>query len=531
MAVPTASQPPEGSRPAFSLSLIVRIAIAVVFDLGAGWLMLGFIRNGALPLAVVLGVVALVVTFVLLYPPYYPVRWMLIGIVLLILFVIYPIIFTVYIAFTNFGDGHLLTKEQAIEQIEKQLYLPETGRAFTWTAYRNNAGEFVLWLQPPGGIGELAEVGLPIEPVAVGTRGVGELDADGIPTTIEGYTRLNRLTVLQYLNTLDKITFGTEDDAVRVRSLDEAAQMQHKYVYDAARDAMVDQETGVVYTNVKGTFTDETTGQFLRPGFRVTIGFENFSRFFTSPALRGPLVQIITWNFAFAFFSVFLTFALGLFIAYIYNEQGFPGKKIIQSFLLVPYTIPSLITILIWRGLLNQDFGVINRMLGIFMSDTPDWTTNQWWAKAAVLLVNLWLGYPYFMLICSGALQAIPTDLYQAAEVDGANAIQRFSRITLPLLLVAVGPLLIASFTFNFNNFNLIYLFIAGGPPIPNSPTPAGYTDILISYVYKLAFAGGRGFDYGFASAITIVIFFIVATITLLQFRYTKMWEEVSENV
>jgi ABC-type sugar transport system permease subunit len=115
--------------------------------------------------------------------------------------------------------------------------------------------------------------------------------------------------------------------------------------------------------------------------------------------------------------------------------------------------------------------------------------------------------------------------------VDGANPWQQFRNITLPLLLVAVGPLLVASFTFNFNNFNLIYIFNAGGPPMSGTPTPAGHTDILISYVYNLAFAANRGVNYGFASAITIVIFLIVGAITLFQFRYTRMWEEVSENV
>jgi ABC-type sugar transport system permease subunit len=161
----------------------------------------------------------------------------------------------------------------------------------------------------------------------------------------------------------------------------------------------------------------------------------------------------------------------------------------------------------------------------------PPWFTDQWWAKIAVLLINLWLSYPYFMLICSGALQSIPSDFYDAAQVDGAGAWQRFRLITLPLLLVAVGPLLIASFIFNFNNFNLIYIFNAGGPPMAGTPTPAGHTDILISYVYNLAFSGSRGINYGFAAAITIVIFFIVGTLTLIQFRYTRMWEEIGENV
>jgi ABC-type sugar transport system permease subunit len=181
--------------------------------------------------------------------------------------------------------------------------------------------------------------------------------------------------------------------------------------------------------------------------------------------------------------------------------------------------------------MLNPEIGVVNRILDSLFGLAPEWYTNQWWAKFAILLVNLWLSYPYFMLICSGALQSIPPDIYEAAIVDGARPWQQFRKITLPLLLVAVGPLLIASFVFNFNNFNLIYLFNAGGPPIPNTPTPAGYTDILISYVYNLAFSGSRGVDYGFAAAITIIIFLIVGVITLFQFRYTRMWEEVSENV
>jgi ABC-type sugar transport system permease subunit len=161
----------------------------------------------------------------------------------------------------------------------------------------------------------------------------------------------------------------------------------------------------------------------------------------------------------------------------------------------------------------------------------PPWFSDPTWAKIAILTVNLWLGFPYFMLICSGALQAIPQDIYHAAEVDGANVFQRFRRITLPLLLVAVGPLLVASFVYNFNNFNIIYLFIQGGPPIAGAATRAGHTDILISYVYNLAFAGGRGADYGLASTVTIIIFFIVAAITLLQFRFTNMWEQAGENV
>ena len=126
-----------------------------------------------------------------------------------------------------------------------------------------------------------------------------------------------------------------------------------------------------------------------------------------------------------------------------------------------------------------------------------------------------------------GALQSIPSEIYEASNVDGANARQRFWSLTLPLLLVAVGPILISSFAFNFNNFGVIRLYNQGGPAI--TPT-AGWTDILISYTYRLAFAAGTT-DYGLASAITIVIFFIVLAITVLNFRFTGTWEEVSQNV
>lgn len=522
----------KSSSPSSSLSsIIIRLVLLFAIDAFAIWFLVNLIGNEAYFLAAAVGVVTIMSNVIILRQDMYPLRWMLIGLIMMVLFSIYPNLFTISVAFTNFGDGHLLAKDQAIEQILKEKYLPEGGSAFRWTAFESEDGTYALWLLDAEGNGYFAVPGEPLQQLQPGENGVGEFDGDGIPKSIEGYKRLNPILLAAGAGDAVKdILFGPPEKPIQIRSPQEAAELQPLYVYDEAQDVLINQETGVVYTPIDGTFTSPT-GEELRPGFQAYVGFENFSRFFTSPALQGPLLRIITWNFAFAFLSVFLTFALGLTIALIYNDPKFPGKKIIQSFLLIPYTIPSLITILIWRGLLNTQVGIVNRVLNQLIGTAPPWTEDQWWAKIAILLVNLWLGYPYFMLICSGALQAIPAELYHAAEVDGASVWQRFTKITLPLLLVAVGPLLVASFTFNFNNFNLIYLFIGGGPPIAGAATRAGHTDILISYVYNLAFAGGRGFDYGLASAVTIVIFFIVGAITLFQFRYTQMWEEVSENV
>ena len=190
---------------------------------------------------------------------------------------------------------------------------------------------------------------------------------------------------------------------------------------------------------------------------------------------------------------------------------------------MIPFAIPAFLSVLVWGGLLNDDFGAINNLLGVHIP----WLFDPTWAKVSCILVNLWLGFPYFFLVCTGALQAIPGELTEAARVDGATSRQVFRKITLPLLLVATAPLLIASFAFNFNNFNNIYL-LTGGGPLQADQAVAGSTDILISYTYKLAFQAGKGSDYGLASAVSIIIFFIIATISAISFWRTKSLENLT---
>jgi len=446
--------------------------------------------------------------------------------------VVYPLLFTVYTAFTNYSDGHLLTKEQAIKILTQEMYLPEGGKSYEWVAFRSPEGEFALWLVAPSGETFLARPGEPLQPVKPGEDGVGPPDDTGIPQHIEGYQRLNRIEIVRYINEIGALEFGKPPNVIKVRSLDEAAALRPRYVYDPGRDAIVDQQTGTVYVadDRQGSFVSET-GEELTPGYQVLVGLVNFRRLFQSPALRGPFVRVFVWTIVFALASVATTFALGLFLAIVYNDPSIRGRKIVRSFLIIPYAVPSFISILVWRGMLNPHLGVINTTLEQLVGWAPAWFSSPTWAKIGIILVNLWLGYPYMMLINTGALQAIPEDLYEAAEIDGAGLWQRFSYITLPLLLVSVGPLLISSFAFNFNNWNVIYLFNRGGPPMPGTPTPVGHTDILVTYTYRLAFASSGGGDYAYASAITIIIFLVVATITFFQFRYTRIWEEISENV
>lgn len=506
----------------------LRLFLLLAIDSFVIWFTLSAFAEGYGQLGIVIAFIGAGVNYIILVKDLFPLRWMLVGLIFMTMFAIWPILLTVFVAFTNYGDGHLLTKPQSLELFMQERYLPEGGSAYSWTGYINENDEYALWLQNVDGTSYLAYPGQTLIP-ATEAQDLGELDENGIPASVGDYKRLNAIQVASNKE-ITGVQFGSELDGVRIRSAREAAQLQPKYVYDEAQDTVTDLETGIIYTPRDGTWISTSGSDSLPFGFRASIGLGNFSRFFQSSALRGPLFHIISWNFIFAFMSVFMTFSLGLIIAYIYNDRSLPGRKIIQSFLLIPYTIPSLITIIIWRGMFNNEYGVINRVLEQLFHIAPSWTVEPTLAKLAILIVNLWLGYPYFMLVTSGALQAIPEDLYEAAGIDGANGIQKFFRITLPMLLVSVGPLLVASFVYNFNNFNLIFLFIEGGPPIPNSPTRAGYTDILISYVYNFAFAAGRSKEYGLGAAITIIIFIIVAVITLFQFKYTRMWEEVSEN-
>ncbi len=514
------------------IGYILRLVTLLVSDGFLIWFGYKQAQLGNFTLVVIVGLVGMFISAVFLFNRAYPLRWMAPGLGLMIMFSVYPNFLTLYVGFTNYGDGHLLSKELAIEQIQKARYLPEGGEAFTWTAFKSEAGEYALWLQDVDGVGYLAFEGQPIVQAQPGEMGIGEFDSSGIPESIAGYERLNALMAVADPN-LSEIKFGDEENAIQIQSPSRAAAYQQKYVYDEGQDAFIDQETGNIYQQVDGTYVT-VDGKEIIPGYQAFIGFQNFRDFIVSPALRGPLVRIITWNFIFPLLSVFLTFALGLAIALLYNDPNFPGKRFVRSVLIIPYTIPSLITILIWRGMLNPEVGIVNKMLNSAFGISPDaleWFSDPWLAKGALILVNLWLGYPYFFLICSGALQSIPQEIYGAAKVDGTNIWQSFRFITLPLLLVAVGPLLLASYVYNFNNFNLIYLFLQGGPPIAGASTRAGHTDIMISYVYNLAFEGGRGQNFGLASAVTLLIFIVVIGITLIQFRYTNMWEEVSENV
>jgi ABC-type sugar transport system permease subunit len=519
---------PRRGAPSPILSLLWRLIALAFIDVVAITFAYAFVNGGLLLAAIVLAVITAAVNIVFLVPGLYPLRWIAPGVMLLVLMVVYPVLFTVYIAFTNYnGVDHLLSKEQVIERLESRLFVPEETSNLAWRAYRSPGGEFYIWLTLPDGQHRLASAGTGIEDISLEDPRLGPIDPeDGLPTSIDGYEKLTPLNTIRYLTILDNLVITDEDSQLRIESLDRATLGRPQFEYDAAADTVTDLESGTVYRSVDGYFVADDGTRAPAPGFVSFVGLENFERALTNPRISGVFFSVLGWTVAFAALSVVLTFAVGLGLALVFNDDKLPLKGLFRTLAIIPYTIPGFISALVWAGLLNPNFGPINGFLRDFIGVNPLWFSDGTLAKAAILLVNTWLGYPYMMIVTLGALQSIPSDLYEAAQIDGASALQRFRTITMPLLLVAISPLLIGAFAFNFNNFTLIELLTEGGPP-NRGVSAAGQTDILLSYSFRVAFASGRGQDYAFAAALGVFIFAIVAIITIINFRISKRVENL----
>jgi ABC-type sugar transport system permease subunit len=515
--------------------LIARVGIRVIlligFDVAMVIGIVAVIARGGTTMAAAMTAIVIVVTVIFILERAYKFRYMVPGVLLMVIFVLYPIIHTVYLSFTNYGTGHLLTKDQAVQILEDRYYLPEESRTFTFDAYRNEEGDIQLLLSPEDSEQAYLTGGQRLRPVNLDDPRFADQDGDGTIDEINGYTRLSRGELVQIIGTLEGLTPEADDFAVQMQSLTRFAEAVQRYDYVPAEDHVVDNQTGEVFVPVEGTFTAVEGERTLQPGYRVPIGIRNYREIFTNPLITQPFFRVFGWTFLWAFLSVATTFTLGLMLALNLNEPTLAFKKIYRSLLIIPYAMPIFITALMWRGFFNTSAGMINtRILQPLLGIAPAWFQEPVLAKVAILIVNLWLGFPYMMVITLGALQSIPPQLYDVAKVDGASGPRQFFEITLPLLLLSVGPLLIGSFAFNFNNFNVIFLVTEGNPPIVGANV-AGSTDILISYTYKLAFGGQGGTLYGFAAAVSVIIFLIVGTISGVNFRFTGALEEMGENV
>ncbi|WP_342608631.1 sugar ABC transporter permease [Vibrio tritonius] len=251
------------------------------------------------------------------------------------------------------------------------------------------------------------------------------------------------------------------------------------------------------------------------------VGLKNFINIFKVNLWRNTFIDVLQWTVVWTLLATTLQCSVGILLAILVNQKDLKFKPLIRTIFILPWAVPGFVTILIFTGMFNDTFGVINNViLHFFGIDPKPWLTDPFWTKTALIMIQTWLGFPFVFAMTTGVLQAIPGDLYEAATMDGASKFQQLRTITLPLVLYSIAPILITQYTFNFNNFNIIYLFNNGEPAVIGSN--AGGTDILVSWIYKLTMSSSQ---YSIASAITLLLSIFVVGIALWQFRMTSSFK------
>lgn len=446
-------------------------------------------------------------------------RYIYPGIMGMAIFILFPLICTIVIAFTNYSGTNQLSFERVISVLSQQRYF--SGEKYNFKLFSHENNQWTIEVASPQG-----------EHYISGNFALGEETIElTLETAPNAETSAPLKAVIDNRNLLQQsrllLPNGNE---LSMSSLRQFAQQNQRYHYDSDNAELINQENGKRYkaNNEIGFFQlIDQQGQWqsetLEPGYTVMTGWSNFIKIFTDKGIQKPFIQIFIWTVLFAALTVLFTVIIGMILACVVQWEPLRGKGLYRLLLILPYAVPAFISILIFKGLFNQSFGEINMILNQLFGIRPEWFNSPTLAKVMIIIVNTWLGYPYMMILCMGLLKAIPQDLYEASAMDGATTWQNFSKITVPLLIKPLTPLMIASFAFNFNNFVLIQLLTNGRPDMLGTSTPAGHTDLLVSYTYRIAFEGSGAQDFGLAAAIATIIFLLVGGLALLNLKATKL--------
>lgn len=252
------------------------------------------------------------------------------------------------------------------------------------------------------------------------------------------------------------------------------------------------------------------------------VGWANYVSVITG-SISDIFFPVLGWNIVFAILCTVGGYSIGLFLAVLLNNPRMREAKIYKSILIVPWALPATIAILSWQGLLNESSGGINTLLNSIGVNSIPWMTDVFWARTGIIIVNLWLGFPYMMNVCLGGLQSIDATYYEAARVDGATKWQSFKAITFPMVFRLSVPLVVSNFAFNFNNFSNIFMITKGGPARVGSQF-AGSTDILASTIYKMTTQSNR---YELSATLSVISFLIVGSLTLVNLNLSGAFKEV----
>jgi len=247
------------------------------------------------------------------------------------------------------------------------------------------------------------------------------------------------------------------------------------------------------------------------------VGFDQYIKVFTEPSQPDfymVFLKTVIWTVANLFFHV----VIGVALALILNQRDIRGKGLFRAVLILPWAVPQLIVALTWRGMFNYEYGAINLMITQWFGLPPvEWLRQPLEAFMAVIITNVWLGFPFMMIIALGALQSIPHELYEAAAIDGTSWYHRLRHITIPLIMPVMVPAITLGTIWTFNNLNIVWL-------VSNAGEPGDQTHLLVSFVYKAAF---NFYRYGYGAALSMVIFFILLAMSLSFMRRSRVTENV----
>ncbi len=496
-------------------------AASAMATLALLWLVFSLWTAGQALAAV--GVLALGGSAIFIYASAHSVAWRYLfpGVAGMLVFVAFPLLYTVQIGFTNYSSNNLLEEARARAYLLDQTIADEAqSRPYTLHA---EGPAFRLKLAPHDGASGVALVSPPLSLKATETVAA--------PVTMQplGATALaaplNLRDLITHRDALAALQLQLPDgQRIRYAGLREFGPIAPLWKAEAD-GAMTQLITGNTYrANRSAGYFETAAGERMQPGFKVNIGLANYSRMLLDADFRGPFVSIFIWTVVFAGLTVLFSTALGMTLAVVLEWQNLKYRALYRTLLFLPYAVPGFISILVFKGLFNQNFGEINGILDALFGVRPAWFADPLLAKVMILIVNTWLGYPYIMILCTGLIKAIPADLYEASAIAGAKPLTNFFKITAPLIAKPLTPLLISAFAFNFNNFVLISLLTDGRPDYLNTKLPAGTNDILVSYTYRIAFTDG-GQNFGLAAAISTLIFVMVAVMAMVQLKITQRSE------
>jgi maltose/maltodextrin transport system permease protein len=514
---------------------LLKWPFAILMALGCLWVVFRIYATGEAVWAVAALALFGLGFFVYLSNVGFAYRYLFPGLAGMAVFVVFPILYTIQIGFTNYSSTNLLTLERSTAYLLEQA-APGEGNPYGFTLHADGA-EYRILLAPkpedgdeedPARLAELRAKSFVSPSLALlAPRPPGVLDVTPISAgSFQPGEPLTLAEVLRHRKTLSELKLRLPDGTLlSYAGVREFGPLDPVWKRNAD-DSLTLVKTGqVAKPNPDTGFYEFEGGEKVQPGYKVGIGFGNFVRMIGDPEFRGPFFAIFLWTVTFAGLTVLFTLIVGVTLAVLLNWEALPGRTVYRTLLFLPYAVPGFISILVFKGLFNQNFGEINYILNALFGIKPSWFADPTLAKTMILIVNTWLGYPYIMVLCTGLIKAIPSDLYEASAISGAGPLTNFFKITAPLIVKPLTPLLVASFAFNFNNFVLIALLTNGRPDFLNTRVPAGTTDILVSYTYRIAFQDS-GQNFGLAAAISTVIFFLVALLSMANLRLAAMNEK-----